>query len=116
MPDSLAVPSIPQALPPARLTSSAGYLELELVLGFIDLEAECEVFRNDFDASEPSISCFRGSCVSIVRLPGLKVDAEYAFTMQIIRRIRDPASGTWFEFHGPRRGTERAVASVSGEI
>ena len=102
VPSSLAIPDIPQALPPARLTSTAGYLELELVLGFIDLEAECEVFRNDADDQDPSLSCFRGSCVSIVRLPGLKVDAQYAFTMQIVRRVRDPASGLWFEFHGQR--------------
>ncbi|CAK9054471.1 unnamed protein product [Durusdinium trenchii] len=102
VPSSLAIPNIPQALPPARLTSSAGYLELELVLAAIDLTAECEVFRDDADGAEPSISCFRGSCVSLVRLPGLKVDAQYSFTMQIVQRIRDPGSGVWFEFHGPR--------------
>eukprot|EP00434_Breviolum_minutum_P022456 symbB.v1.2.019822.t1/scaffold1639.1/size107980/2 len=61
-----------------------------------------DVFRNDADDQDPSLSCFRGSCVSIVRLPGLKVDAQYAFTMQIVRRVRDPASGLWFEFHGQR--------------
>ncbi|OLP82331.1 Alpha-amylase [Symbiodinium microadriaticum] len=102
VPDSVAIPNIPRAKPPARVTSSAGYLELELVLETVDLQAECEVFRNDADETEPSISCFKGSCVTLVKLASLKVDARYMFTMHSVRKVTDGVTGQVFEFHGPR--------------
>ncbi|CAE7778437.1 rsgI3, partial [Symbiodinium sp. CCMP2456] len=102
VPDSVAIPNIPRAKPPARVTSSAGYLELELVLETVDLQAECEVFRNDADDTEPSISCFKGSCVTLVKLASLKVDARYMFTMHSVRKVTDGVTGQVFEFHGPR--------------
>ncbi|CAE7600377.1 rsgI3 [Symbiodinium natans] len=102
VPDSVAIPNIPRAKPPARVTSSAGYLELELVLETVDLLAECEVFRNDADETEPSISCFKGACVTLVKLASLKVDASYTFTTHSVRKVTDGVTGQVFEFHGPR--------------